>query len=108
MHELAFGISGYNEAFFTAPTIGTRNPYDRTRIAGGSSSGTGAAIGARLAPGGLGRDTGGSVRLPAALPGGARPPPTPRRDLQDGVTPLPHPPDPGGPVAPPRPRRAPP
>ena len=53
MHELAFGISGYNEGFFTAQSIGTRNPYDRTRIAGGSSSGTGAAIGGRLAPGGL-------------------------------------------------------
>ena len=39
------------------------------RIAGGSSSGTGAAIGARLAPGGLGSDTGGSVRIPAALTG---------------------------------------
>src|SRR5437660_881892 len=50
MHELAFGISGYNEAFFTALPIGTRNAYDRTRFAGGSSSGTGAAIGARLAP----------------------------------------------------------
>src|SRR5918999_563779 len=54
MHELAFGISGYNEAFFTAPPLGTRNPYDRARMAGGSSSGTGAAIGGRLAPGGLG------------------------------------------------------
>src|SRR6267142_461675 len=61
MHELAFGISGYNEAFFTAPPIGTRNPYDRTRIAGGSSSGTGAAIAARLAPGGLGSDTVGPM-----------------------------------------------
>ena len=71
MHELAFGISGYNEGFFTARPIGTRNPYDRTRIAGGSSSGTGAAIGGRLAPGGLGSDTGGSVRIPAALSGGA-------------------------------------
>src|SRR5262249_16794133 len=38
MHELAFGISGYNEAFFTMHPIGTRNPYDSTRIAGGSSS----------------------------------------------------------------------
>jgi len=81
MHELAFGISGYNEAFFTGEPIGTRNPYDRTRIAGGSSSGTGAAIGARLAPGGLGSDTGGSVRIPAALSGGAglRPISTPTR-----------------------------
>src|ERR1700741_5641199 len=55
MHELAFGISGYNEAFFTATPIGTRNPYDRTRIAGGSSSGTGAAIGGPLGPRALGR-----------------------------------------------------
>ncbi len=60
MHELAFGISGYNEGFSTAQPIGTRNSYDRTRIAGGSSSGTGAAIGARLTPGGLGK------RQPAA------------------------------------------
>src|SRR5437870_4158262 len=88
MHELAFGISGYNEGFFTAQPIGTRNPYDRTRIAGGSSSGTGAAIGARLAPGGLGSDTGGSVRIPAALSGGAGLRPTIGRYSQDGVTPL--------------------
>jgi len=40
MHELAFGISGYNEAFFTAPPIGTRNPYDR-RASRAGSSGTG-------------------------------------------------------------------
>src|SRR5438874_2605158 len=59
------------QAFLAAPPIGTRNPYDRTRIAGGSSSGTGAAIAARLAPGGLGSDTGGSVRIPAGLTGGA-------------------------------------
>src|SRR5438093_1558136 len=84
MHELAFGISGYNEAFFTAQPIGTRNPYDRTRIAGGSSSGTGAAIAARLAPGGLGSDTGGSVRIPAGLTGGAGLRPTLGRYGQDG------------------------
>ena len=52
MHELAFGISGYNEAFFTAQPIGTRNPYDRSRIAGGSSSGTGAAVGDGWPPAG--------------------------------------------------------
>jgi hypothetical protein len=61
MHELAFGISGYNEAFSQEEPIGVRNPYDRNRFAGGSSSGTGAAVGGRLAPGGLGTDTGGSV-----------------------------------------------
>jgi mandelamide amidase len=99
MHELAFGISGYNEAFFTAQPIGVRNPYDRTRIAGGSSSGTGAAIGARLAPGGLGSDTGGSVRIPAALTGGAGLRPTLGRYSQEGVTPISHSRDTVGPMA---------
>ena len=69
MHELAFGISGYNTAFKTGAEFGVRNAYDRTLIAGGSSSGTGAAIGARIVAGGLGTDTGGSVRVPAALNG---------------------------------------
>jgi indoleacetamide hydrolase len=99
MHELAFGISGYNEGFATAQPIGTRNPYDRTRIAGGSSSGTGAAIGARLAPGGLGSDTGGSVRIPAALTGTAGLRPTLLRYSQDGVTPISHSRDTVGPMA---------
>src|SRR5437899_3580864 len=99
MHELAFGISGYNEAFFTALPIGTRNAYDRTRFAGGSSSGTGAAIGARLAPGGLGSDTGGSVRIPAALSGAAGLRPTIGRYSQDGVTPISHSRDTVGPMA---------
>ena len=99
MHELAFGISGYNEAFFTAQPIGTRNPYDSTRIAGGSSSGTGAAIAARLAPGGLGSDTGGSVRIPAALTGGAGLRPTLGRYSQEGVTPIAHSRDTVGPMA---------
>ncbi len=98
MHELAFGISGYNEGFFTALPIGTRNPYDRTRIAGGSSSGTGAAIGGRLAPGGLGSDTGGSVRIPAALTGVAGLRPTIGRYSQDGVTPIAHSRDTVGPM----------
>jgi mandelamide amidase len=98
MHELAFGISGYNEGFFTAQPIGTRNPYDRTRIAGGSSSGTGAAIGGRLAPGGLGSDTGGSVRIPAALSGVAGLRPTIGRYSQDGVTPISHSRDTVGPM----------
>jgi Asp-tRNA(Asn)/Glu-tRNA(Gln) amidotransferase A subunit family amidase len=99
MHELAFGISGYNEGFASAQPVGTRNPYDRTRIAGGSSSGTGAAIGARLAPGGLGSDTGGSVRIPAALTGGAGLRPTLLRYSQEGVTPISHSRDTVGPMA---------
>src|SRR5688572_23119956 len=99
MHELAFGISGYNEAFNTAKPIGTRNPWDRTRMAGGSSSGTGAAIAGRLAPGGLGSDTGGSVRIPAALTGGAGLRPTLGRYSQEGVTPISHSRDTVGPMA---------
>ena len=67
MHELAFGASGYNHAY-PGPQ-GARNAYDPSRIAGGSSSGSGAAVGARLAPAALGTDTGASVRLPAALNG---------------------------------------
>ncbi len=52
-----------------------RNPYDLSRVPGGSSTGTGAAIGARIVPGGIGEDTGGSVRLPSAFCGvaGLRP-----------------------------------
>jgi Asp-tRNA(Asn)/Glu-tRNA(Gln) amidotransferase A subunit family amidase len=46
MHELAFGISGYNGGFKTGPEPGVRNAYDATKIAGGSSSGTASAIGA--------------------------------------------------------------
>jgi Asp-tRNA(Asn)/Glu-tRNA(Gln) amidotransferase A subunit family amidase len=67
MHELAFGISGYNGAFKTGTEPGVRNAYDATKIAGGSSSGTGAAVGARIVTAGLGTDTGGSVRVPCAL-----------------------------------------
>jgi mandelamide amidase len=99
MHELAFGISGYNEGFFAAQPIGTRNPYDGSRIAGGSSSGTGAAVGARLAPGGLGSDTGGSVRIPAALCGIAGLRPTLGRYSADGITPIAHSRDTAGPMA---------
>ncbi|HET9208086.1 MAG TPA: amidase family protein, partial [Burkholderiaceae bacterium] len=59
LHELAYGITNHNAGFGAA-----RNPYDRTRIPGGSSGGTGVAVGARIVPGGIGSDTGGSVRIP--------------------------------------------
>ncbi|MDE5462931.1 indoleacetamide hydrolase [Bradyrhizobium sp. CSS354] len=99
MHELAFGISGYNTAFKTAAEFGVRNAYDRTLIAGGSSSGTGAAIGARIVAGGLGTDTGGSVRVPAALNGCASLRPTIGRYPQDGIAPISHTRDTAGPMA---------
>src|SRR5579862_4396421 len=57
MHELAFGISGYNPTFQTGPEPGVRNAYDATKIAGGSSSGTAAAIGARIVTSSLATDT---------------------------------------------------
>src|SRR3954469_17388247 len=64
MHELAFGITSNNAAFGAV-----RNPYDKTRIPGGSSGGNGSAIAARLVPAGIGTDTGGSVRILARLNG---------------------------------------
>lgn len=99
MHELAFGISGYNTAFKTGPEFGVRNAYNRSLIAGGSSSGTGAAIGARIVAGGLGTDTGGSVRVPAALNGCASLRPTVGRYPQDGIAPISHTRDTAGPMA---------
>lgn len=99
MHELAFGISGYNTAFKTGAEFGVRNAYDRSLIAGGSSSGTGAALGARIVAGGLGTDTGGSVRVPAALNGCASLRPTLGRYPQGGIAPISHTRDTAGPMA---------
>jgi mandelamide amidase len=94
MHELAFGITSNNAAFGAVA-----NPYDPKRIAGGSSGGTGAAIAARMAPAGLGTDTGGSVRIPAALNGIAGLRPTLGRYPQAGITPIAHTRDTAGPMA---------
>jgi indoleacetamide hydrolase len=72
LHELAFGITSTNLSPFAGPV---KNPYDKTRIPGGSSGGTAAAIAAGIVTCGLGTDTGGSTRIPAALTGtvGLRP-----------------------------------
>jgi aspartyl-tRNA(Asn)/glutamyl-tRNA(Gln) amidotransferase subunit A len=63
-HELGGGVTTINPFSGT-----TRNPHDRERIAGGSSGGSAAAVAARLAAAATGSDTGGSIRIPAALCG---------------------------------------
>lgn len=94
MHELAFGISSDNRAF--GPV---RNPYRRSCFAGGSSGGTAALIAAGVAPAGLGTDTGGSVRIPAALTGLCGFRPSLGRYPGEGVTPLSSTRDTVGPIA---------
>lgn len=99
MHELAFGISGWNPAFRSGPEPGVRNAYDPTRSAGGSSSGTGAALGARVVAAGLGTDTGGSVRIPCAFNGCAALRPSVGRYPRDGIAPISRTRDTAGPMA---------
>jgi len=64
LHECSFGVTTDNPHFGPA-----RNPYDPGRIPGGSSGGSAAAVAARLCSAAVGTDTGGSVRIPAALCG---------------------------------------
>jgi aspartyl-tRNA(Asn)/glutamyl-tRNA(Gln) amidotransferase subunit A len=83
MTEFAFSAVGLN------PHDGTPgNPYDRTRIAGGSSTGAAISVAAGMAEIALGSDTGGSIRIPAALCGVTGFKPTSGQVPLDGVFPL--------------------
>ena len=93
LHEFAFGPTGINPHFGTA-----RNPWDRRKVCGGSSSGSGCAVAAGLAAGAMGTDTGGSVRIPAALCGIVGLKPTHLRVSQQGIYPLAGEFDTGGPM----------
>ncbi|MFI5023148.1 MAG: amidase [Alphaproteobacteria bacterium] len=64
LHEFAHGITGENASFGTPP-----NPWDASRLTGGSSSGSAVAVANGLACFSIGSDTGGSIRVPAALCG---------------------------------------
>lgn len=83
MHELAFGITNNHGAFGAA-----RNPYNQQMIPGGSSGGAAALVAAGIVPFALGSDTGGSVRVPAALCGIVGFRPTLGRYPQEGVVPI--------------------
>ena len=85
LDEFALGFNG-------SSSIGglVRNAYDPKRGAGGSSSGTGAAVAASLAMLGLGTDTGGSIRVPSSAGGLVGIRPSLRLLSQDGILPLAH------------------
>src|SRR5471030_1528829 len=83
MSEFAFSGVGFN------PHYGTPgNPADRSRVPGGSSSGAAVSVADQMAVAALGTDTGGSVRIPAAVCGITGFKPTARRVPIDGVIPL--------------------
>jgi len=83
LHELSYGYTSNNHAYGAI-----RNPYDPSRIPGGSSGGTAAAVAYRMAPLGVAEDTEGSIRVPAALCGIAGFRPTTGRYPTHGCVPI--------------------
>jgi aspartyl-tRNA(Asn)/glutamyl-tRNA(Gln) amidotransferase subunit A len=83
LHEFAYGVTTNNPHFGA-----TKNPWDLERIPGGSSGGSAAALAAGLCYGSIGTDTGGSIRIPAALCGVVGLKPGLGRVKAEGVIPL--------------------
>ncbi|GLK09296.1 amidase [Streptosporangium carneum] len=94
LHEFASGVE-------TISSLGgqTRNPYDQTRNPGGSSGGTGAGVAAGFGAAGLGSDTCGSIRSPAAHNSLVGLRPSQGLSSRDGIAPLSDTQDVGGPIA---------
>jgi aspartyl-tRNA(Asn)/glutamyl-tRNA(Gln) amidotransferase subunit A len=82
-HEIALGITSINPHYGS-----TRNPWDTSRITGGSSGGSAAAVATGMCMAALGTDTGGSIRIPASLCGVVGLKPTYGRVSLRGVLPL--------------------
>ncbi len=82
-HEIALGVTGINPHFGAV-----KNPWDHSRISGGSSSGSAAAVVTGMCLAALGTDTGGSIRIPASLCGLVGLKPTYGRVSARGVIPL--------------------
>jgi aspartyl-tRNA(Asn)/glutamyl-tRNA(Gln) amidotransferase subunit A len=93
-HEFAWGITSVNDAMGSS-----RNPWDLTRVPGGSSGGSAVALAARMVPLALGTDTGGSIRIPSAFCGVTGLKPTYGRVDLRGVWPLAPTLDHAGPMA---------
>ena len=83
LHEIALGVTNINPHFGVC-----RNPWDTTRISGGSSGGSAVAVASGMCLGALGTDTGGSIRIPASLCGVVGLKPTHGRVSLRGVIPL--------------------